>query len=270
MPEDNTAKVAGAEPDNTKTASLTDSESVVKDAKSDSSTENVPFDKDPRWKSARIAEKKLQELLKVNELDDPDELVDLVKSGKLVKGKVTDLNQIDGLIAKAQKLDKYEAYWREQEEQKRRQDEDPEQTIKRLERELKGREAAENRKRAEADHVENTKKAITAYEKEVENLIRETEVPKEQKDFMLEFFGVNNPCNDIDITDRKAIKKLVADGVKKKEAYDQAVIKAYLNSKKDIPKVTTTAGASVDGTKPKIMLKDARKMFLERMQNPGG
>jgi len=245
-----------------------------KDAKTDSSPEVVvddkgkplPYDQQPKWKAARAAEKKLNDLLKANDLEDPDDLLDLVQRGKMVKGKLADLNQLDALIEKSARLDKYEAYWQEQEELQKRQTEDPEETIKRLEAKEKLREAAETRKRAEEQYVENTKKAVSAYEAEVTNLIREIEVPKEQCEFVAEFFGVGNPCNDIDITDRKAIKKLVADGIKKKEAYDQAVIKAYLESKKGIPAVTSTAGASAEVGKPKIMLKDARKIFLETMQ----
>jgi hypothetical protein len=268
--ENNTVKVAGAEPDKTKTVEVAVAETAGKDAKADSSTESVPWDKDPRWKSARTAEKKLKDLLKANDLEDADDLVDLVQKGKAVKGKLADLNQLDEIIEKAAKLDKYESYWREQEEQKRRNVETPDDTIKRLENQLKGRELAEGRKREQARQVENTKRAITAYESEVGNLVHELEIPKEQHSFMLELFGVNNPCNDIDITDRKAIKRLVSEGVKKKEAYDQAVIKAYLDTKRETPRVAATAGSGADEKKPKMMLKDARKVFLERMQNIGG
>jgi len=244
------------------------------DAGSDSSPEVVlddkgkplPWSDQPKWKQARTAERKLEALLKANDLTDPDDLLDLVQRGKTVKGKLADLNQLDVLIAKSEKLDKYEAYWQEQEELKRRNTESESETIRRLETQLKGRDAAEARKRAETEHVENTKRAISSYENEVENLIREVEVPKEQRAFLAEFFGVGNPCNDIDITDRKAIKKLISDGIKKKEAYDQAVIKQYLNSKQGIPKVTSTAGASAEGTKQKMTMKDARSIFRENMQ----
>jgi hypothetical protein len=271
MAEENNTGAAGAVPANK--GANADSPTGA-DAKSDSSPDVVvdekgkplPYDKQPKWVAARAAEKKLNDLLKANDLTDPDDLLDLVQRGKTVKGKLADLNQLDGLIEKATKLDKYEAYWKEQEELQKRQGEDPDQTIKRLEGKLNERERAEARRRAETEHVENTKRAISAYETEVHSLIGEIEVPKEQRAFVAEFFGVGNPCNDIDITDRKAVKKLVADGLKKKEAYDQAVIKAYLESKKGIPAVTSTAGTSADGTKPKIMLKDARKIFLETMQ----
>ena len=75
----NTAK-AGAEPANTGVTATAGAE-PAKDAKTDSSTEEkpAPFDKDPRWKSARTAEKKLNDLLKANGIEDPDDLVDLIE-----------------------------------------------------------------------------------------------------------------------------------------------------------------------------------------------
>lgn len=268
MPEENTA-IVGAEPTNTDTAKA--GSEPVQDAKSESSTDKpAPFDSDPRWKSARLAEKKLQEILKANDLDDPDDLIDLVQSGKTVKGKLQDPNQIDDLISKAQKLEQYEAYWKDQEERKKREMEDPEQTIARLEQKLKAKTIEDQRKQNQQAQAENAKRAIQSYEREVVNLIKDMDIPKEHQPFINEFFGVGNPANEIDITDRKAIRKLVADGIKKKEAYDQEVIKAYLKGKGEIPKVSSSSSAPANENKPKIMLKDARKMFTEQMQKLTG
>ena len=273
MPEEEKTVVAGAEPaDKGATVGLPTDEK--KDAKADSSPDVVvdkdgkplPWSEQPKWKSARAAEKKLNDLLKANDLDDPDDLLDLVQRGKTVKGKLADLNQLDTLIEKSNKLDKYEAYWRDQEEKKRRETEDPDQTIARLEHALRNKSVAEQNREAQRQQSENAKQAIQSYEREVSGLVKDLEVPKDQQSFVLEFFGVGNPANDVDITDRKAIKKLISDGIKKKESYDQAVIAAYLKGKEGIPKIGSAAGATATETKPKIYLKDARKIFLETMQ----
>lgn len=260
-PTDTTVK-AGAEP--------------VKDAKSDSSTD-VPWNKDPRFqdflkekKTLTAANERLQNLLKANELDDPDDLADLVAKGKVVKGKISDLSQIDDIIAKAQKLEKYEAYWKNQEERKKREQEDPNDTIAKLDRELREKHDSDQQRERQWSEADNAKRAIHTYEREVTELIKELEVSKDQQGFVLEFFGVGNPANDIDITDKKAIKKLIQDGIKKKESYDQAVIAAYLKTKQEIPKVASGAGTATETTKSKIMLKDARKMFREQMQGASG
>ncbi len=269
----------GAEPENKTEVKVEDkTESTpVKDVKSDSSTENVPWNKDPRFqefnkqrKELNAANEKLQKLLKANELDDPDDLEELVAKGKAVKGKLADLNQLDEIIAKANKLNQYEAYWAEQEEKKRRQTEDPDSTIARLENALRSKSVKEQQREYERYQAEQAKAAIQGYDSEVKNLIKEMEMPKDQQDFILEFMGVGNPANDIDITDKKAIKRLAADAVKKKEAYDQAVIKAYLASKGAVPKVGSSTTGVPDPNKPKVYLKDARKTFLEMMSRAGG
>jgi hypothetical protein len=270
MPEETTEKVVAETTDTTKADS-----STVKDVKSDSSTD-VPWNKDPRFqkfleekKGLTAASEKLQSILKANNLDDADDLMELVQSGKAVKGKL-DVNQLDGLIEKATKLDKYEAYWKDQEEKKRRETEEPDQTIARLEKALKIKDQTDRQKEEQRQQSERAKEAIGSYEREVSNLIKEMEIPKDQQGFTLEFFGVGNPANDIDITDRKAIKKLITEGLKKKESYDQAVIKNYLAGKGEIPKLASSAGAATEEKKPKIMLKDARRIFLETMQKASG
>lgn len=260
--------VSGSEPEVKGQAA--DSPSV-KDASVDSSTtdEKLPFDQHPKWKSARLAEKKLNEILEANDLTDIEDLVELVESGKKVKGKLTDVNALDNIIEKAMTLEKYEQYWAEQEERKRRTEEDPEDTIKRLERELKDKEKVLEKTEKEKKEIQEAKNAIRFYESEVSDMIKEVEnISKDQRPFVLEFMGVNNPANEIDITDKRAIKRLVSDGIKKLETYDQQVIKNYLAGKTAVPKMgsATTGG---EPEKPRVMLKDARKALRETFNRPG-
>ena len=247
---------------------------VKADEKADPSTADMPWHKDARFqdflkekKQLTAANEKLQKLLKANDLDDPDDLEELVASGKVVKGKLADLNQIDELIAKAQKLDSYEAYWMAEKDRKEREESDPVTRAERAESKLA---ETEHRRRVEEGakrQREETKAAIGNYEKEVTSLIKELGLQKEQEPFILEMFGVGNPSNDVDIYDKKAIKRLVADGQKKVEAFKQSVIAEYLKEKKGI--VLTGQGAeSVGGEKPaRINLKEAHKMAKEQISN---
>ncbi len=271
MPKETNTGLAGAEPADTTAAADSSTAAETDASKAASSTEGEkPWHKDPRFKEELGLLKTAKGLLEKNGLESVDDLVDLVESGKKVLGKQVDLDRLDEILAKAKKMEEVEAYWKDQEEHKRRQDEDPEETVRRLESELKKRDSLEARKRAEQEQTQNAKRAIASYEREVDTLIHDLEVPKEQRGFVSEFFGVGNPCNDIDITDRKAVKRMVQDGLKKKEAYDQAVIKQYLESKKGLPAMTSTAGASAETNKPRIGLKEARQAFLDRFQNSGG
>jgi len=248
---------------------VTPDSSPEKDAKPESSTEQ-PWHKDPRFKQDLGLLKVAKSLMEKNGLESVDDLVELVESGKKVKGKQVDLDRLDEIQKKAEKLDRYEEFWRDQEEQKRRATEEPEQTISRLEEQLKKKEAAEKHKEERRRQQEAAKQALQSYDREVQSLIKEMEIPKEQQNFISEFFGVGNPFNDIDITDRKAIKKLVADGIKKKEAYDQAIIQAYIKGKEGIPKVAATQAAAPTQDAPKVMLKDARRIFAETIRKASG
>lgn len=237
----------------------------------DPSKETVPWDKDERWQqwkkeeaTLRPAVEKLNKLLEANDLDGIEDLVELVESGKKVKGKLQDPEMIDALIAKANKLERIEAYWKDQGERKKREEEDPEETIKRLESQLKERKSVESEERKTKELAEESKKAVVFYESSVGSLIEDISMPKEQKVVLAEFLGIGNVTNEIDITDKKAIKKAFQDAVKKFEDYDQFVIKQYLAGKSKVPIITKTEPVVDTEKKPKN-LKEARAAFKERM-----
>jgi hypothetical protein len=221
----------------------------------------LPFNEHPKWKSARQAEKRLQDILKANDLDGVEDLLELVDSGKAVKGKLADTSMIDELIAKAGKLDQYEAYWREQEEQRRRQGENPEDTIKRLEAENKAKDKAMKDRDSEKKDREEAQKAIDGFDRDIKAIIKEAALPPAQAEFALLYLGVNNPFNEIDITDKKAVRKHGADGLKKVmgfiEAIKSAAIQDYIDGKAKLPKTGggATDNAPVDRDKVNERLK---------------
>lgn len=239
------------------------------DVELDENGKPLPFNEHPKWKSARLAEKKLNEILEANDLSDLDDLLELVESGKAVKGKVGDMNILDEIIEKALTLEKYEQYWTEQEVLKRKQGETPEDTIKRLEQELKEKDKKVKQIEEGTREAKEAKEAIKFYESEVSDLINDVEnISKEQRPFVLEFLGINNLSNEIDITDRKAIKSLVSGGVRKFETFKQQVIKDYLAGKEAVPKMSSAAIGG-EPEKPRIKLKDARKALSE-LYRPSG
>ena len=268
--EDTNSDKAGSQPDNKdlKTDVKQDAKADVKpdsppdkDAKPDSSPE--PWHKDPRFKNDLGLLKAAKSLMEKNGLESVDDLVELAESGKKVKGKQVDLDRLEEIQAKAEKLDKYEAYWKDQEERKKRETEYPEQTIARLEEQLKKKEAADKHKEESRKQQEAAQQALKNYDREVQSLVKEMELSKEQQSFAMEFMGVNNPFNEIDITDRKAINKMVADQKKKLESFKQSVIQDYIKGKEGIPKVGSTAAAAPVKDKSKINnLAEARKAAL--------
>lgn len=266
----NTEIKAGAEPDN-KDAKADPSNAADKDGKKpDSSTEGEPWHKDPRFKQDLGLLKTAKSLMEKNNLESVEDLVDLIESGKKIKGKQVDLERIDEITAKAAKLDKYEAYWAEQEKKRQREEEDPRERAERLEKQLEAKERQEQIREAQRRETEKAQAAVNAYERDVSGQIKDMEIPKEQQGFVLKFFGVGNECNDIDITDRKAVKRLIDKGIKEKEAYDQAVIKAYLEGKSNVPPVSSTGSSTAPEEKQIKTLKDARKAMFDLVTKRGG
>lgn len=246
-----------------------------KDAKQPESSpdEKLPWHKDVRWqafqaekKNLQAAQDKLNAILKANNLEDADDLEELVQSGKAIKGKITDPSVLDAIIAKATKLDQYEAYWAEQKEKERRRNEDPEERAERLEKQLaveKRRRQFEENQKKQADEA---RRALDNYESVVKSQVKEWELPKEHFPFALEFMGIGNPCNEIDITDPKQVKRITNEFKKKLEDFKQSVIKDYLKGKQDVPKVTATTPTTSTADAPKIKLKEARNMAQERIR----
>jgi len=230
----------------------------------DSPTDNVPWDKDPRWKAFREKEKGIDEFMKANDFESIEQVIEHVNEGKSLKGKLSGKN-LDDLLAKAETLESYQEYWAKQEEEKKRLDELPDDTIKRLEDKLK----EEKRRNDDVDRRQKeaveAQKAVKAYEKEVSSILKE-KVTSDEAKFIKEHFGIGNPLNDLDINDMKAVNKMVEDGLKKKEAYDQAVIKKYLDGKTAIPNIPSGDTSVPPATEVKNM-KEARKIFGEQMKN---
>ena len=119
--EDTNSEKTGSQPDN-KDVKPDEPKADVKpdsspaDAKPDSSPE--PWHKDPRFKNDLGLLKAAKSLMEKNGLESVDDLVELAESGKKVKGKQVDLDRLEEIQKKAEELDKYEAYWKDQEEKK--------------------------------------------------------------------------------------------------------------------------------------------------------
>lgn len=247
----------------------------VKDKDIDPSDDGKrPWHEDPRFKKDLHLLKAARNLMELNDLDSIEELADYVDKGKTVKGKKVDVSKLDDIVAKAERLDKYEAYWAQQKELQKRQEEDPDQTIQRLEQKLREVEHKDKAKeQAERASLE-AKESIKFYERTVSDLIEDNEdIPKDQHKFISLVMGISNPSNDIDITDRKAIKKTYNEILKSVKEFADAMkqqgASEYRKGKLEIPKVATTS-PSAPVTEKKHNLKTARAALMEAFMGKSG
>jgi hypothetical protein len=266
----------GSEPEDKTKAADSSAAGSGKDGESQThEDENLPWHKDPRFQKENEQRKeliksheKVTAIMKANDLDSYEDLLELVESGKKVIGKISDIEDLDELIEKAQKLDQWTEYYARKAEQEREKEETSEQTIARLKKEKRQLE----HDRAQDQNAREGEFLLKDFSKTVESTVNEvfTDLPESQKQFITEFFGVNNPFAVIDIGDKRAVKKMVTEGKKKFEAFkkdlgDQA-IKDYVAGKRAIPTVASTGGATAPKTIRKTMAT-ARAAMHERLDH---
>jgi hypothetical protein len=187
---------------------------------------------------------------------------DLASNKELAK-KIED-KDLDEIFAKAELLDKYNAYWAEQEAKKQEEGETPEQTIARLKKEKQEILDKQNQEQRSKEERDKVKVAIATYNTEVETSIeQDKDIPKEFKGFAKVFMGVGNPALDVDINNKAAVRKMTKELSKRLIEFTQLVIKTYRDGKLAIPNVSSTDTPAPDtGTPPKKQtFQDMRKAF---------
>jgi len=221
----------------------------------------APYDKDPKWLAARAAEKSLQEILSDNDIEDVEELKTMLKSGLTIKEIVGD-RDAKQLIQDADTLKNYNAYWAEQERLKEDEDLDPDKRAEKYKTKLEDYEREQSDKQAEKAKIEAGKQAIENYNGRIESLIEKQSLDGESAEIAKMFLGVNNPFNNVDISDPKAVKAMATEGIAKfstfLEKVRQTAIDDYAAGKsKIIPITSTDAPEGSPSTTKKELPKDA-------------
>jgi hypothetical protein len=272
---DKESEKSGSQPENKEEVKDVNADSSkAEDVKEKSSDSEVPWHKDPRFKddleSLKLG-KSIKGLIEANGLEDVDELKDLISSGSKIKGKQVDLDKIDEILEKANTLDKYKRYWEQQEELRRRGAETPEETIARLNQRLQEREEHELLKQKKELEAKQAQDSIEKYDKVVYSQLDSFEdLTPEVKKILAWSLGIGNECNEIDINDRKEVKRVVNDGVKKYNDLVKTIkeqgIKEYLSGKASIPSVPTNSGtvatSKVEPPKGFRAMRDAAKEMI--------
>ena len=220
----------------------------------------APYDKDPKWLAARAAEKSLQDVLTENDIEDVEELKTMLKSGLTIKEIVGD-RDAKQLIQDADTLKKYNAYWAEQERLKEDEDLDPDERAEKYKSELEGFKREQSDKQADKANIEAGKQAIENYNSRIESVVDKS-LDGDAAEMGKRYLGVNNPFNNVDISDPKAVKAMATEGIAKfstfLEKVRQTAIDDYAAGKsKIIPITSTDAPEGSPSAKKKELPKDA-------------
>lgn len=209
----------------------------------------------------------LQELLEVQGFDSVEDLKDALSAGATLKELLGDRDP-NKMIEDQDTLDSYKEHWKKQDATKKKEDEDPEDTIIRLEKEIADNNKTQTKKQAKAQETVDAQKAVKTFESTAQSVLdAETEdLSDAERNFVSQLVGIGNAANDIDITSKGAVKKMVKDGVKAFRKVQQNVIKNYRDGKTDVPTITPTDTPADTIDKPKHNIKQAGKAYLEKIR----
>lgn len=203
----------------------------------------APYDQDPKWLAARQAEKNLNELLKDNDIEDVEELKVMLNSG-LKLSEILGDRDAKQLITDADTLKQYNEYWAEQKRKEEEETLDPDERAEKYKKELDDFKTEQAAKDSAQQQVEGAKDAIKGFNDRVENVIETQGFDEGTAEIAKMFLGVNNPFNEVDIFDKKAVGNMAADGVEKLKAFvaniEQKAIDKYAAGKSEITPITTT------------------------------
>lgn len=217
------------------------------------------------FEKAKESAKALTSLLEDHGFDSKEDLIEALSSGKDLKDQLGE-TELKDILEKANTLDKYEQYWAAQDDKKKVEDEDTDEKVTRLEKELTSFKTSKQDEELRRSTLDESQRVLETFNTEVKGLIEKNEaIPKEYRPFVGEFLGVGNPANEVEITKLVDVRKMAKEGMKKIEDFEQAVIKRYREGKLKVPDITPTEPIDTEAIKehkPKN-LAESKKMMGE-------
>ncbi len=221
----------------------------------------APYDQDPKWLAARAAEKNLNELLEDHDIDGVEELRSMLSAGMTISEILGD-RDAKQLIQDADTLKTYQEYWTEQERLKEEETLDPDERADKYKKELEDHKRQQAEKDAADGQVIEAKVAIQDFNERVGGIIESQNFDEDTAEIAKMFLGVNNPFNEIDIFDKKAVRLMADEGVGKLTKFiadiKQKAIDEYAAGKSEITPITPTeTPEKTPAVKKKEIPKDA-------------
>lgn len=173
---------------------------------------------------------------------------------ELVKSQLTELREIRetvgskedlaALLADAKEANDIKVARTIEAEITRRAKESPDETIDRLDRELKAIAAKDEEKRQAITRKEESTNAVKGYDSAVSELVGKTEATEAEKKFLGSILASTNPIIEVDLKDRKAIAKMVESQRAVVKSFADDVIAEYVAGKRSVPVVGKPGAAT--------------------------
>ena len=207
----------------------------------------------------------LASLLEDHGFDSIEDATKALSSGKDLKDQLGDADLKD-VLEDAKTKNSWEEYWAAEDLKKKEEGEEPDDKVTRLEKRITDFETKELDKEVRRDALKKGQETLDGFNTEIKTLVEKNEaIPEEYRPFAGEFLGVDNPANEVEITNIPEVRKMAKEGIKKIQAFEQAVIKRYREGKLKVPDMTPTEPIDTEGIKelkPKN-LAESKKMAVE-------
>lgn len=246
-------------------------------ASPDKGEKPLPYDQDPKWKAARAAQASLNEILEAHGFESIEDLRASVKEGVTLKRLIGN-KDAKQLLEDSSTLAQYKEYWAQKEAERLEEKETPEETIARLKKEIKGRDAASQKAKEDQASREADKQAVETYNSEIGKIVKAAELSKPVAELLTLYLGVENPMVAIDIADNTAVKTTATEEIKRFSqlvtAIKQEAVNDYAAGKSNLKPIAAASGgdkgssgeeggdkAGKEGGKPAGKKKSLDEMF---------
>ena len=217
---------------------------------------------------AKVEAKALTDLLEDHGFDSIEDATKALSSGKDLKDQLGDAD-LKTVLEDAKTKASWEDYWAAEDLKKKEEGEEPDDKVTRLEKRITDFETKEHDKEVRRDGLQKSQETLEGFNTEIKTLVEKNEaIPEEYRPFAGEFLGVDNPANEVEITNMPEVRKMAKEGIKKIQAFEQAVIKRYREGKLKVPDITPTEPIDTEAIKehkPKN-LAESKKMAMEILQ----
>ena len=265
--DDSTEAIIKAASETEVTAASTDEEKAKaeKDAADKAAAEKAekapPYDQDPKWLAARAAEKNFNAILAEYDIDSAEDLKVMLNEGLQLQDIVGE-RDARKLIQDADTLKKYNEHWAEKERIKEEELLDPDERADKYKKELDDHKRQSAEEKESAHQVEQARESIHDFNTRVEGLIDKQGYDENTAEIAKVFLGVNNPFNEVDILDGKAVREMVEGGVDKLGKFianiQQKAVDEYAAGKSKLTAISpTTVHKEPDAVKPTELPDDA-------------
>jgi hypothetical protein len=217
------------------------------------------FDTHPEWRELKDAKDEYQGILDRSQFASKEELVAALENGE----KLSDLigeQDAEALVEAANKWNQAEEYWAEQEAAQAEEGETEPQTIARLKQ---ANATLKEQQKTEAERLQenrSSREAIAGFNTEIETAVEAAELAGSESDLAKLVLGKDNPMDDVDIQDKKAVRLAIKDNLGKVseivKAIKQSAVDAYVAGDKDVIPIPKDEGGEIKDKGSKFQVKE--------------